>query len=231
MEFILSCLTWAVMPTSSTERRHRIGDQIRRRGVELRHPCSHCRQRGVQCVADSSTGTCAECYTFHRKCNLVVPSSTWTQLVSEREQLEQELERVEEERRQLQKRLRDVVNNERRFLSREMASIEEMEALEAADAEGAIENGPVVDSGAGGSSLALAACGSSADNPLDLDAIDLVPSTKVDLGVQGVGPSGGGPIESADQIDFGDVAWLDWANWDFVDETFPALEDNPFEGV
>jgi hypothetical protein len=142
------------MPNSSTDRRYRAGDLIRRRGVEMPHPREPCQRRRLQCFASSSTGICSECYTFHRKCSLTIPRSAWQQLDSEQERLKRDLERVTREKRRFQRRLRRVQNDERRLLAQELQSIEEMEDLEEADAQGPFENDPAVTSGVQGSSSA-----------------------------------------------------------------------------
>ena len=213
------------MPLSSTERRYRAGDLIRRRGVEMEHPCEPCQRRGRQCFANSSTGICSEnsstgicseCYTFHRKCNLVVSRSTWKRLESEQERLKRDLERVEREKQRLQKRLQRVQNDERRLLSQELQSIEEMEGLEAAEADRLVETGPAVASGVEGSSSTTAARDPVRPNDQHED----------EPGVQDAGQPGLDQVEfdqlDFDQMDSGDVDWselMDLVDWGFDDET------------
>jgi hypothetical protein len=205
------------MPALSTERRHRIGEQLRRRGVEIHPPCRPCFRRDLRCFASSALGICSECYTFHRRCSLTIPNATWQQLDLERERVERELERVEEERRELQRQLRHLQRDERRLLSREMASIEELEGLEATEAGGLVENGPAVSSGVEGSSSTTVA----------RDPVRPVAQGENEPAVQGAGQPGLDQVEFGqlvfdDQMDSGDVDWsglMDLADWDFDDET------------
>ena len=146
--------------TNPSVRRRALATRVLQFGRVMPSPCSACRRSKTVCRVDRSSGRCAECIAKQRKCDLVVSDSecwssrlpvlrvltfTGKKIDSERERIAKEIRETEEARQQLEesllassskisrlrKQLDFVDDRERSLISRELASIEEVECLEA----------------------------------------------------------------------------------------------------
>ena len=146
--------------TNPSVRHHALASRVLKFGRVMPSPCSACRRSKTVCRVDRSSSRCAECIAKQRKCDLIVlDSECWSsrllvfrvltftgkKIDSEREKIAKEICETEEARQQLEesllassskisrlrKQLDFVDNRERSLISRELASIEEVERLEA----------------------------------------------------------------------------------------------------
>jgi len=119
-------------------------------------PCSRCSSRSLSCLIDLSSGRCSECIRSGRKCDLVVSETDWANLRKLKKSVQEQLDEVELRASQLHLELAAIAaqmstlssrrlrlrkeagllsEKEKEMFARELASIEEVERLEAAAAE------------------------------------------------------------------------------------------------
>ena len=146
--------------TNPSVRRRALATRVLQFGRVMPSPCSACRRSRTVCHVNRSSGRCAECIAKQRKCDLIVSDSecwssrllvlrvltfTGKKIDSERERIAKEIRETEEARQQLEesllassskisrlrKQLDFVDDREHSLISRELASLEEVERLEA----------------------------------------------------------------------------------------------------
>jgi len=118
---------------------------ISRRCRDMPTPCGRCKQLGLRCQVEVSSGRCTTCASQHKTCDLRVTYQEFQKLASVREKLEREMEEAEQELsdaedraqkarakvRRLRKTLRRAEQKEAKKLEWEIVSLEEVEKLTA----------------------------------------------------------------------------------------------------
>ena len=101
-------------------------------------PCGRCRSDGLPCKVDVRSGNCAECIRRGRKCDLVVSRQEWNRLREDRERLEEQIRQAEQamaeaisKKLRLQRQLEVLNTRSSDLVSNELASINEVERLQA----------------------------------------------------------------------------------------------------
>ena len=142
--------------SSRADRSGVLGGRVLRRSRRVMKPCSSCVKGRRECRMSLSSGCCTECLSRGSRCELFVPDAKWDaheksrdKLLDQRNELRRELDSLrEEEDRILRRRMavqasedrlgvqiRFLERREHDYVSRDMASVEEMKRLELAEAE------------------------------------------------------------------------------------------------
>ncbi|KAF2179910.1 hypothetical protein K469DRAFT_797885, partial [Zopfia rhizophila CBS 207.26] len=129
---------------SSLIRARHLAKRVRENIRQMPSPCSRCRDNGRRYLVHLSSGRCSECINRNVKCDLVVTQPEWNRLDHDKERLYHQLEKAQDDllthrrhekelrsrERQIRRELAQTDSQEREMFQRELASIDEVHAIE-----------------------------------------------------------------------------------------------------
>ena len=118
-------------PRSTRKYRDRV-TYILRKGVEMAIPCSRCKEKGLRCVVELSTGFCAFCIRSRNRCSLVLTNTERNEMDEKRRQTELDVARLEASLAVKRLELLELKEKQRVRELEDIASTEELERLERA---------------------------------------------------------------------------------------------------
>lgn len=118
-------------PRSTRYNRERF-DRILAEDVTMPTPCGRCKEKGLRCVVELSTGFCAYCIRAQVRCDLVLTNTEYRELKEEQRQARLDIARLEAQLAARRLALLESEEKERLRVLASIASNRELEQLEVA---------------------------------------------------------------------------------------------------
>src|SRR4051794_5218128 len=117
---------------SSTDRRHARVADILDADIAMPTPCDRCKENGLKCVVELSTGFCAYCIRAKARCSLVLTRTERQELKVEQRRARLRIAQLEAELSAEKLKLLEAEEKERCRILEDIASTAELEQLEVA---------------------------------------------------------------------------------------------------
>jgi hypothetical protein len=121
--------------------------RIEEANLVMPSPCGRCKEKGLGCKIELTTGFCVECIRARVQCDLFLTNAEWGEIKDGQQKATLRVARAEAELAVAKVILLEAQEKESRRVLEDIASTEKLEKLEEAAGIRAIDAVPITDSG------------------------------------------------------------------------------------